>query len=78
MQKESYIYDLDDRLPVPYGILYGLQWAIVTFPFAIISVKICGTALNLSAAGSIRFLQFTLFTTGFFRYLGGISASGSV
>jgi uracil permease len=69
MQKESYIYDLDDRLPVPYGILYGLQWAVVTFPFAIISVKICGPALNLSAAGSIRFLQLTLFTTGFFSFL---------
>jgi uracil permease len=69
MSKESYIYDLDDRLPVPYGILYGLQWAVVTFPFAIISATICGTALNLSPTGNIRFLQLTLFTTGLFSFL---------
>jgi xanthine/uracil permease len=41
MFKESYTYNLDDRLPFPYAALYGLQWAVVTFPFAIISVKIC-------------------------------------
>jgi len=69
MSKESYIYDLDDRLPVPHGILYGLQWAVVTFPFAIISATICGTALNLSPTGNIRFLQLTLFTTGLFSFL---------
>lgn len=69
MPKESYIYDLDDRLPVPHGILYGLQWAVVTIPFAIISATICGTALNLSPEGNIRFLQLTLFTTGLFSFL---------
>jgi len=69
MPKESYIYDLDDRLPVPNGILYGLQWAVVTFPFAIISATICGAALNLSPAANIRFLQLTIFTTGLFSFL---------
>ena len=69
MEKPSYLYDIDDHPPLHYGILYGLQWAFITFPSAIIAVGICGAALNLGLEGGIRFLQLTLLTTGLFSFI---------
>lgn len=69
MEKPSYIYDIDDHPPFHYGILYGLQWAFITFPAAMIAVSICKGALDLDLAGSIRFLQLTLLTTGLFTFI---------
>ncbi|NQU15177.1 MAG: purine/pyrimidine permease [Desulfobacteraceae bacterium] len=68
MEKPSYLYDIDDHPPFHYGILYGLQWAIITFPAAMIAVTICKGALGLSLEDSIRFLQLTLLTTGLFTF----------
>lgn len=61
-----YLYDIDDHPPFYYSILYGLQWAFITFPAVIIAATICGVALDLGLQGNIRFLQFTLLTTGLF------------
>lgn len=69
MEKPSYLYDIDDHPPFHYGILYGLQWAFITFPAAIIAVSICKGALDLSLEGSIRFLQLTLLTSGLFTFI---------
>jgi uracil permease len=69
MEKPSYLYDIDDQPPLHLGILYGLQWAFITFPSAIIAVAICGAALNLGLEGGIRFLQLTLLTTGLFTFI---------
>ncbi|MFH1242124.1 MAG: solute carrier family 23 protein [Pseudomonadota bacterium] len=69
MEKPAYIYDIDDQIPFHYGILYGLQWAFITFPALIIAVTICSAALDMTSAGSIRFLQFTLLTSGLFTFI---------
>ncbi|MFH1350704.1 MAG: solute carrier family 23 protein [Pseudomonadota bacterium] len=69
MEKQTYIYDIDDRPPLHYGILYGLQWAFITFPTAIIAASICEAALDLGLEGSIRFLQLTLLTSGLFTLI---------
>ncbi|HOC38488.1 MAG TPA: solute carrier family 23 protein, partial [Thermodesulfobacteriota bacterium] len=66
MKSESYIYGIDDHLPVLRGILYGLQWAFIAFPGVIIAASLCGKALNLDPVEEIRFLQFSLLTTGLF------------
>ena len=69
MQKPDYLYDIDDHPPFHYGILYGLQWALIMFPSAIIAASICEAALGLDSQGSIRFLQLTLLTSGFFTFI---------
>jgi uracil permease len=69
MDKPSYIYDLDDRPPLHYNVLYGLQWAFIAFPIVIIMTTMAGAALELDVAGSIRFIQMTFFTMGFFTFV---------
>ena len=69
MEKPSYIYDIDDHPPFHYGIIYGLQWAFITFPIVIIATTLCGSALNLDIEGSIRFLQLVALTTGLFTFV---------
>ncbi|MFH1487606.1 MAG: solute carrier family 23 protein [Pseudomonadota bacterium] len=69
MEKPSYLYDLDDRPPFQYALVYGLQWAFITFPIVIIAATIAGTALGLTGTGSIRFLQITFLTTGLFTFI---------
>ncbi len=69
MEKPAYLYDIDDPLPFYYGILYGLQWAFITFPSAIIAVSICKIALGLNLDQGIRFLQLTLLVSGFFTFI---------
>jgi len=69
MKKSSYLYDIDDPLPVYYGVLYGLQWAFIAFPSAIISVSICKVALGLNLEQGIRFLQLTLLVSGAFTFI---------
>ena len=65
----KYQYGLDDRPPLSQAILCGFQWALVTFPFAVIATKVCGAALGLGPAGSIRFMQLTLLVAGLFTVL---------
>ena len=69
METPPYIYGIDDRPPFHYGLLYGLQWAFITFPAVIIAATLCGAALNLGLAESIRFLRLALLTTGLFTLL---------
>ena len=69
MEKPSYLYDLDDRPPFHYVLVYGLQWAFITFPVVIIMSTIAGAALGLDSEGSIRFLQLTFLTTGLFTFV---------
>ena len=64
MEKPSYIYHIDEPLPILRGSLYGFQWALIAFPSALIASSMCGAALDLNLAENIRFLQLTLLTTG--------------
>jgi uracil permease len=69
MDKPSYVYDLDDRPPFHYNVLYGLQWSFIAFPVVIIITTMAGTALQLNLSGSIRFIQMTFFTSGVFTFV---------
>lgn len=69
MEKPSYLYEIDEHPALPYAIIYGLQWAIIAFPTAIIATSICGAALDLDSEGALRFLQLTLLTTGLYTFV---------
>jgi len=72
--KTEYVYDLDDRLPPRYALIYGLQWAFIMFPPLIIAATLVADSFPGGEIDKIRFLQFTLLTSGFFtavQTLGG-------
>ncbi len=69
MEKPSYLYDLDDRPPFLYAMVYGLQWAFIAFPIVIITTTMAEAVLNLDTSASIRFIQMTFLTTGFFTFV---------
>ncbi|MFZ7110093.1 MAG: uracil-xanthine permease family protein [Desulfatiglandales bacterium] len=68
-ERLSYVYDLDDHPPLRYALVYGLQWAVIIFPAFVITAALVGEPLGLDAKGEIRFLQFTLFTSGLFSII---------
>ena len=67
--KTQYVYNIDDRLPLKYALLYGMQWAFIMFPALIIAATLCAESLAPGQVDKIRFLQFTLLTSGFFTAL---------
>jgi len=69
MKTSTYLYGLDEHPPLQYALLYGLQWAFILFPALIIAATLCSGALNLDVKNEIRFLQFTLLTTGLFTII---------
>lgn len=69
MANPHYTYDLDDRPPLRYAILYGLQWAVLMFPTLIIAAALCSKALQMEAGAEVRFLQLTLLASGLFTAL---------
>jgi xanthine/uracil permease len=69
MTTPPYLYDLDDRLPPHYALLYGVQWAFIMFPALIIAATLSGKALGLTLEGEVRFLQLTLLTSGLFTII---------
>lgn len=64
--KPEYVYALDDRPPLRYSLIYGLQWAFIMFPGLIIVARLSGIALHLEVEQEVRFFQFTLLTSGLF------------
>ncbi|PIU31180.1 MAG: hypothetical protein COT06_09555 [Syntrophobacteraceae bacterium CG07_land_8_20_14_0_80_61_8] len=62
----AYFYDLDERPPWHWLVLYALQWAVILFPALIIAARLCAQALNLTAAEEVRFVQLTLLVSGLF------------
>ena len=64
--KPEYVYALDDRPPLRYALIYGLQWAFIMFPGLIIVARLSGIALHLELEKEVRFLEFTLLTSGLF------------
>lgn len=66
MEQPHYIYDIDDRPPLRYGILYALQWSVIMFPVYITSAALAAKVLQLGPAEEVRFFQLTLLTSGFF------------
>jgi len=64
--KPAFVYGLDDRLPLKYALIYGLQWAVIMFPGLIVVARLSGIALQLEIEKEVRFFQFTLLTCGLF------------
>jgi xanthine/uracil permease len=62
----DYIYDLDERPPFYYAVLYGLQWAFIMFPAIIMAATLGVSAFGPGHLDSIRFLQLSLLTSGVF------------
>lgn len=69
VEKPSYVYHIDQQPPFHRLVIYGLQWAFITFPSVIIAASMCGAVLDLNFQSSIRFLQLTLLTSGLFTLL---------
>jgi len=67
--KPDYIYNLDDRPPLRYALLYGFQWAFIMFPSLIIAATLVAESFPQGEIDKIRFLQFTLLTSGVFTAL---------
>jgi xanthine/uracil permease len=66
MKPSDYLYDLDDHPPIQYALVYGLQWAFIMFPALIIASSLGSGSLDMGTREQIRFLQFTLLTSGLF------------
>ncbi len=64
--KPEYIYSIDDRLPLGYALIYGLQWTVIMFPGLIIVAKLSGIALHADLEGEVRVFQLMLLTSGLF------------
>ena len=64
--KSEYIYAIDDRLPLRYALIYGLQWTVIMFPGLIIVARLSGIALHMELEKEVRCLQLMLLTSGVF------------
>lgn len=64
MAEQQYLYDIDDYPPIRLGLLYGFQWAVIMFPALIVVSNLSCQALQTDVAGSIRFFQLVLLTSG--------------
>jgi uracil permease len=69
MPKPRYIYDLDERPPLHYAVVYGLQWTVIVFPALIIVAGLGAKSLNMDTGQEVRFFQLILLTSGFFTAL---------
>jgi uracil permease len=65
----DYLYDIDDRPPLQYAMIYGLQWAFIMFPVIIIAANLGVGAFNPGLVDGIRFLQLSLLTSGVFTVI---------
>jgi uracil permease len=67
--KPEYLYDLDERPPLYYALLYGLQWAFIMFPAIIIAATLSVDAFSPGHLDGVRFLQLSLLTSGIFTII---------
>ncbi len=69
MEHYQYTYDIDDRPPLRYVLLYALQWVVIMFPILITSAALPAKVLHFGPAGEVRFFQLILLTTGLFTFV---------
>ena len=67
--KPEYVYAIDDRLPLGYALIYGLQWAFIMFPGLIIVARLSGIALHAEPEKEVLFFQLLLLTSGLFTVI---------
>ncbi len=66
MERSEYLYGLDDSPSPIRSLLYGLQWAFIIFPALLLTATVAAKAFAMDPAEEIRFLQWTLITSGAF------------
>jgi uracil permease len=64
MAPPQFIFGIDDRPPLRYALLYGLQWAVIIFPALIVVSHLSGRALQLTGAQEVRYFQLVLLSSG--------------
>lgn len=64
MDRDRYLYGLDEHPPLALALLYAVQWAVIIFPAYVVAAKIVAQAMNLPALTEARFLQLTLICSG--------------
>lgn len=64
MKDRPFIYGLDEHPPLLRGLLYGLQWVMITIPNVMIFSSLCSGALGLSPEGQISYSQRLLVVIG--------------
>ena len=69
MAQPNFIYGLDENPPLVKGILYGLQWVMITIPSVMIFSALCSVALGLGPEGQISFSQRLLIVIGIMTIL---------
>ncbi|MFP3870826.1 MAG: uracil-xanthine permease family protein [Syntrophobacteria bacterium] len=66
MNEPQFLYSLNERPPLWRNLVYGVQWALTTFPALVVVASIAASALNLSAAQQVSFFQKILLLSGGF------------
>lgn len=67
--KTTYIYDIDDRIPVTLATIYGVQWTLFLFPAVIMGAGLCAEAFRMSDLARVSFVQLTFVTAGLFTLI---------
>lgn len=69
MKQLNFIYGLNENPPFMKGLLYGLQWVMITIPNVMIFSALCSGALGLNPEGQISFSQRLLIVIGIITIL---------
>jgi xanthine/uracil permease len=69
MDQAQFLYGLDQRPPLWKTLIYGFQWALLTFPILIVIASIAAHAVSLSSEGKVVFFQRILLLSGIFTML---------
>ena len=69
MKDQPFIYGLDEHPPLFKGLLYGLQWVMITIPNVMIFSSLCSGALGLSPEAQISYSQRLLIVIGVMNML---------
>ena len=64
VMNRNFIYGLDENPPLLKGLLYGLQWVMITIPSVMIFSSLCSGALGLSPEAQISYSQRLLIVIG--------------
>lgn len=67
--KTTYLYDVDDKLPLILALAYGIQWTLFLFPAVLMVSALCAKAFNMPETARVSFVQLTFITAGFFTLI---------
>ncbi len=67
--KSPFIYNIDERPPLLFTLIYGFQWALIFVPIVMMLATLWAEALNLSYEEKVVFIQLTFIASGFFTFI---------